>query len=758
MAINHARPARQRAGKARTHGIILPMVAPTRPLAVSVADAADPQGWLARLGDRFAADELQQIGIAMEWAQALYAGQYYAPINAPVFPHAVAAASIVADLRLSADTVIATLLFCAPDHLPDAQEQIEARFSPTVAKLVDGISKVRKMAALSRVEAGRKEDAQQQIETVRKMLLAMVEDIRVVLVKLAWRTQTMHYLAKCDESVRVPIARETLDIFAPLANRLGVWQIKWELEDLGFRFLEPTVYKRIASLLDEKRVDRETFIAESIASLREELLKQGIKADLMGRPKHIFSIYKKMKQKRLDFSEMYDIRAIRVLVNDISDCYSALGVVHHIWQPIPGEFDDYISHPKGNFYRSLHTVVVGPQDKALEVQIRTFDMHEHAEYGVAAHWRYKEGGSGDARYEEKIAWLRQLLDWRDDMSQQSTVAEAFQAEQFDDSVYALTPAGRVIAMPRGSTPVDFAYHLHTDLGHRCRGAKVDGHIVPLDTPLQTGQRVEILAAKEGGPSIDWLHQGYLKSHRAIAKVRHWLRQQNLDIAIETGRGILERELTRAGSHPNLEELADKLGYKQLNELLAAVGQNEVTSRDLAIALAPAPVEVPVEAGDIIKRARADTHGEGILIEGVDKLMTMLARCCKPVPPDAVVGFVTKGRGISIHRSDCATLKRLSANAPERLITADWGEKLRGAQHGQVFAADVEVEAHDRPSLLRDISDLFSRDKINVTAAQTLSRNQIARMRFTLEIRDAQGLRKVMEHVKQVAGVIAVVRR
>ncbi|PHV12167.1 RelA/SpoT family protein [Chitinimonas sp. BJB300] len=753
------------------------MVAPTRPLAVSVAEAADPQAWLSRLTDRYTPEEMSQLAIAMEWAQTLYAGRCYSPIDAPVFPHAVAAASIVADLRLSADTVIASLLFCAPDYLPDAYEQIGARFGETVAKLVDGISKVRKMAALSRIEASRKEDAQQQIETVRKMLLAMVEDIRVVLVKLAWRTQTMHYLAKCDEAVRVPIARETLDIFAPLANRLGVWQIKWELEDLGFRHLEPVTYKKIASLLDEKRVDRENFIAESIAFMRDELLKQGIKADLMGRPKHIFSIYKKMKKKRLDFSEMYDIRAIRVLVNSIPECYTALGVVHNLWQPIPGEFDDYISKPKGNFYRSLHTVVMGPNDKALEVQIRTFDMHEHAEYGVAAHWRYKEGGQGDTRYEEKIAWLRQLLDWRDDMSQQNTgqsdsssadnfgtwrhtaaLAEAFQAEQFDDSIYALTPAGRVIVLPHGSTPVDFAYHLHTDLGHRCRGAKVDGHIVPLDTALQTGQRVEIIAAKEGGPSLDWLHQGYLKSHRAVTKVRHWVRQQNLDVAIEAGRTILDREVGRTGTHPNLEELADKLGFKHLNELLAAVGQNEVTARDLALALAPAPVATLVEAENIVKRARADTHGEGILIEGVDKLMTMLAKCCKPVPPDAVIGFVTKGRGISIHRRDCATLKRLSANAPERLITADWGNKLSCPQQSQVFSADIAVEAHDRPSLLRDISDLFSRDKINVTAAQTLTRNQFARMRFTLEIRDAQTLRRVMDNVQTIPGVISVIRR
>ncbi|WP_374347797.1 bifunctional (p)ppGpp synthetase/guanosine-3',5'-bis(diphosphate) 3'-pyrophosphohydrolase [Chitinimonas sp.] len=734
------------------------MVAPTRPLAVSIADAANPKTWLARLNDRFNPEELGQIALAMEWANALYAGKLLARINEPVFTHAVAAASIVADLRLSAEAVIATLLFCAPDYLPDASEQISARFGPAVAKLVEGVGKVRKMSALARVEAGRHDDAERQIETVRKMLLAMVEDIRVVLIKLAWRTQTMHYLAKCDEAVRLPIARETLDLFAPLANRLGVWQIKWELEDLAFRFQEPALYKKIATLLDEKRIDRENFIAESLELLRGELLKQGIKADLMGRPKHIYSIYKKMQQKRLDFTKLYDIRAIRVLVDTVPECYTALGVVHNLWQPIPGEFDDYISHPKGNFYRSLHTVVVGPHDKALEIQIRTFEMHEHAEYGVAAHWRYKEGGSGDSRYEEKIAWLRQLLDWREDVSQQSAVADAFKAEVFDDTVYALTPAGRVIALPEGATPIDFAYHLHTDLGHRCRGAKVDGHIVTLDTPLKTGQCVEITAAKEGGPSLDWLHSGYLKSHRAITKVRHYIRQQHLDVAIEAGRAILDREVHRAGTHPSLDDVAERLGYKKLDELLAALGQNEVSSRELASALAPEPVAVAVEPGDIVKRAKADTHGEGILIEGVDKLMTLLAKCCKPVPPDAVMGFVTRGRGISIHRSDCTTLRRLSTQAPERLITADWGNLAARKGQAHVFAADVEVTAQDRPSLLRDISELFARDKINVTAAQTQSRNQIARMRFTLEIRDAQALRRVIEHVRQVGGVIDVVRR
>ncbi|MBV1775214.1 bifunctional (p)ppGpp synthetase/guanosine-3',5'-bis(diphosphate) 3'-pyrophosphohydrolase [Burkholderiaceae bacterium DAT-1] len=728
------------------------MVAPTRPLALSVAEAHDPSGWLGRLSDYFSPDDIRRVADALEWVKAAYAGKTLDHTDEPAFPHAVASAAIVADLRLNADTVIATLLFCIPDFADDGVEQIRTRFGESVAHLVEGVSRVRKIQALTRVTQAAN-NAEGQVEVLRKMLLAMVEDIRVVLIKLAWRTQTMHYLPHCDEPVRRMIAHETLEVFAPLANRLGVWQIKWELEDLGFRSLEPATYKRIAKLLDERRTDRESFITDAIEKLRASLDAAGVKADLMGRPKHIYSIWKKMQKKKLDFTELYDIRAVRILVNTMPECYTALGVVHHIWQPVPGEFDDYISHPKGNFYRSLHTVVVGPEDKALEVQIRTFEMHEHAEYGVAAHWRYKEGGEGDSRYEEKIAWLRQLLDWREEVSTQATVAEAFKSELFDDSIYVLTPQGRVISLPRGSTPVDFAYHVHSDLGHRCRGAKVNGHIVPLSTPLENGQRVEIMAAKEGGPSIDWLHQGYIKSHRAATKVRHWIRQQNLDVAIETGKTIFEREVSRSGLHPNQEDVASRLGYKRVEDLYAAIGQNEITSRDIQLALQPPEPEVPLVPDEIIRDSKADHHGEGILIEGVDKLLTLLAKCCKPVPPDPVVGFVTKGRGISIHRDDCPTLMRLSAASPERLITAQWGKQL-----GHIFAADIEVMANDRPSLLRDISDILARNKINVTGVNTASRDQTARMRFTLEIRDANALRHVCAQISAVHGVTSVARR
>ncbi|UXY13958.1 bifunctional (p)ppGpp synthetase/guanosine-3',5'-bis(diphosphate) 3'-pyrophosphohydrolase [Chitiniphilus purpureus] len=732
------------------------MVAVTRPLAQSIAQAADPAQWLAQLAPRYRAEDLVRMRKATDWAQQCYGDDTLDESGAPLFHHAVAAASIVADLNLDADAVIAALTYAVPERETGAIETLREQLGDDAARLVEGLVRVKKLDTLAHAPRGKPQEAAAQIEAVRKMLLAMVEDMRVVLVALAWRTQTMHELTQAPEEIRRLRARETLDLFAPLANRLGVWQIKWELEDLGFRYLEPETYRKIARLLDERRVDRERFIGDVLATLRRELANAQIHADLTGRPKHIYSIWKKMQQKKLDFSELYDIRAVRVLVDDLKDCYTVLGIVHNLWQPIPGEFDDYIAQPKGNFYRSLHTAVIGPQDKALEVQIRTFEMHEHAEYGVAAHWRYKEGGQGDSKYEEKIAWLRQLLDWREDMAQETQLADAFKAELFDDTIYVLTPAGRVIALPKGATPVDFAYHLHTDLGHRCRGAKVDGAIVPLSTALETGQRVEILSTKEGGPSLDWLHQGYVKSHRAAQKIRAWIRQQNLDVAVEAGRALYDKEAARVGrTQVSQDTVAHRLGFKSSDELHAALGQGEVTLRALADALLfddkPA-ADVPVSAEDVIRAARADQKGEGILIEGVDKLMTLLAKCCKPVPPDGVVGFVTKGRGISIHRSDCVTLKRLAAASPERLIKADWGRQTHN-----VFATDLLVEAHDRPGLLRDLSDVMGREKINVTAVNTLSKDHRARMRFTVEIRSAAELQRIFTKLAEVNGVLQVVR-
>ena len=730
------------------------MVSVVRSVADTLADAADPATWLAHLGASLSNEERTMLTRAFDAARELYAGKRLPHTGEDVFSHAVAAAAIVADLNLLPDAIAATLLFAVPEYRNDWQEWLPKSFNRTVLTLVEGGNRVQRLTELARIDKlATPDDRAKQAETMRKMLLAMVADIRVVLIELAWRTQTMHYLAEVpDERVRRQIAQETLDLFAPLANRLGVWQIKWELEDLGFRHTEPENYKKIAKLLDERRLERIDYIERVLNTLRAELKKAGIKGEVAGRPKHIYSIWKKMKKKKLDFSELYDIRAVRILVERLQDCYTVLGLIHSMWQPIPGEFDDYISNPKANDYRSLHTAVIGPEDRGVEVQIRTFEMHEHAEFGVAAHWRYKEGGRGDAQYEEKISWLRQLLDWREEMSgsDKEDLADAFKTELFSDTIYVLTPQGRVLALPHGATPIDFAYALHTDVGHRCRGAKVEGHIVPLSTPLQNGQRVEVLTARDGGPSVNWLHEGWVKSPRAIAKIRQFIRQQNADAVRETGRQIFERELARHPHvQPNLSALAEKLGYDRLDELYGAIGHGEVSLRALANGIesfAPPPV-VELTADDIVRRSKGSHDAGGVLIEGVGNLMTILAKCCKPAPPDSVVGFVTRGRGISIHRSNCITLKRLSADAPERLIAADWGE-----QKSSVFPIDLEVHAADRPGLLRDISDVFSREKLNVIGVNTLSRNQKAKLRFTVEVRHVRDISRVLAHVMEVRGV------
>jgi GTP pyrophosphokinase len=586
----------------------------------------------------------------------------------------------------------------------------------------------------------------------------MVEDIRVVLIKLAERTQAMRELAHADEDIRRSVAKEVQDIYAPLANRLGVWQVKWELEDLSFRYLEPELYKKIARLLDEKRIGREQFIADVREQLRQELLKNGVVGEVSGRPKHIFSIYKKMKRKGVDFSEVYDVRAVRVLVGDLKDCYTALGVVHGLWQPIPGEFDDYISHPKGNDYRSLHTAVIGPEGKALEVQIRTHDMHNHAELGVAAHWRYKEGGKQDAGFEEKIAWLRQIMEWKDDVHDAGELMEQFKTGLFQDTVYILTPQGKVVALTKGATPIDFAYHVHTDLGDRCRGAKVDGNIVPLTYPLQNGQRVEIITVKQGGPSRDWLNSslGYVKTSRAKTKIRHWFKHQHYEENVAQGREALEKETRRLGLPlPNLETLAQKNRFAKPEDLLAAIGRGDITARQVVAA-------VQEEVGHKEKaeeewqmpapRVGLGPSSSGVLIYGEGGMLTTIAKCCKPAPPDPIVGFVTRGRGVAIHRKDCPNVTHFDEIRRERLLDASWGLKSGG-----YYDVDIEVEANDRQGLLHDISDVFTREKINVTAVSTLSRGLQAGMRFTVQIADLGQLSRILALVQEVPGV-AWVRR
>jgi GTP pyrophosphokinase len=707
------------------------------------------------------ADAIRLAG-AYEFARSVY-GDNLLGTGEPVLEHALGVVSSLAALRLDVETRIAGILFAVPQYLADSQDKLAAAFGPVVATLVAGIAKLNRLRILTRALAGQETGAARssQAEVLRKMLLAMVEDIRVVLVRLASRTQTLRFLARAPDALRRTYAQETLDIFAPLANRLGIWQLKWELEDYAFRYLEPELYKKIASMLDEKRDEREKFIADAVTALDAELRGAGLHAEVQGRPKHIYSIYHKMRGKSLDFSELYDVRALRVLVDSVKDCYTALGIVHNLWTPIPKEFDDYISRPKSNDYRSLHTAVIGSDGRALEVQIRTHDMHRHAELGVAAHWRYKEAGPGRSAarpdpFDEKIAWLRQVLAWRDDVAESVNWVDQFKRTALDDTVYVLTPQGRVLDLPQGSTPVDFAYHLHSDLGHHCRGAKVDGVMVPLNYKLTNGQRVEIIAAKSGGPSRDWMNPalGFLQSSRARNKVRQWFNAQALAETVAQGRAVVERELQREGmTGANLDHLAQQLGYARSEDMFAAAGREELGAKLLQTALRGAVPAGPAPESLLPGKSKADAKGSGILIVGMDKLLTQLAKCCRPAPPDAIAGFVTRGRGVSIHRRNCRDLQRLAGLHPERMIEAGWGQQKDG-----VFSVDIVVQAHDRQGLLRDISEVLSREKINVTAVNTQSKQHMAYMSFTVEISDLEQLHRTLALVGDVEGVLSASRR
>ncbi len=710
---------------------------------------------LGTVAEGLPGEERALVARALEFAEPLYAGQALST-GEPVWSHALGLGASLAAIGLDPAGRAAGVLFAAPKYLGDV-EPLRERFGEDIAALATGVEKLYQLRVLTRGSP------QQHHEVLRKMVLGMVEDVRVVLIRLASRTQTLRWFAKNPVAERAAYARETLDIYAPLANRLGVWQLKWELEDLSFRYLEPELYKKIAKMLDEKRVEREHYIENAMALLADALRAAGVKAEIAGRPKHIYSIWNKMRSKGLDFSELYDVRALRVIVDSTKDCYTALGVVHDLWQPIPKEFDDYISRPKGNMYQSLHTAVIGPEGKTLEVQIRTEAMHRHAELGVAAHWRYKEKGAGaraEGKFDEKIAWLRELLAWRDEVADSASWAEKTRQAALDDTVYVVTPQGKVVDLPAGSTPIDFAYALHTDLGHHCRGAKVDGHLVPLETALRSGQRVELVVAKSGGPSRDWLsaERGFVKSPRARQKIRQWFNSQAHAETVAAGRAVVEKEIKREGTtQANLDALAARLGFGRQDELYAAVARDEVNLRQLQAALrapqgaaAPAP-QAPAKT-PAPRRARPANGDKGILVVGIDRLLTQLAKCCKPVPPDAIRGFVTRGKGVSIHREDCAGLKRLAERNPERLIDAQWGGKA-----GAAYPVDMVVTASDRPGLLRDIGDALAREHINVTAVRTQSREELAFMRFTFDVADLAQLRRAFAAVKDVTGVIRAAR-
>ncbi len=643
--------------------------------------SATIRAWLDTLASVFAPPEIDVIRRACELAEPFYSGQLELT-GTPLLQHALGAAAILVQMQMDHETIAATILHAVPEYLDDWAEKLENDFGTQVTMLVEGISRMEQIQQFSEIhnpdkKEKKKGDDVRQIESLRKMLLAMVQDIRVVLIKLAERTQTMRHLSGASEDQQKLIAQQTRSIFAPLANRLGVWQLKWELEDFSVRYLEPGLYKKVARLLDERRVDREQYIATVVSQLEQSLGHAAVKAEVTGRPKHIYSIINKMRIKQLDFSELYDVRAVRILVDDIKGCYTALGLVHELWPPIDGEFDDYIAHPKSNNYRSLHTAVLGPRGLALEVQIRTHEMHQHSELGVAAHWRYKEGVKSDSKFDEKIAWLRQILKWKEDLADKGDMQEQFRNELFHDQVYVLTPQGKVIGLPKGATPVDFAYTLHTDLGHRTRGAKVDGSIVPLNYKLQNGQRVEILTIKQGAPSRDWINPslGYLQSASARAKVRAWFRSQNHDESIAQGRTQLDRELHRLGvTAINQEKLAQRLHFNKLEDLLAAIGRNGITLHRIAVAMQEELPNKVIEAAkpNVFRPATQRTAKADITVGGVNNLMTRIAKCCNPVPGDAIVGYVTRDRGITIHRKDCAFMLHLMESRRDRKLTAQWG--------------------------------------------------------------------------------------
>jgi GTP pyrophosphokinase len=670
--------------------------------------------------------------------------------------HADAVAAILRQMGGSEAMQAASYLVHACPYLARPQESITRGFGESYAALAIETNQLMAVQRQARIGEG----PQAQAENIRKMLLAFSRDLRVVMLRLASRLQTLRWYAASRSLAPANVSREVLDVFAPLANRLGIWQVKWEMEDLAFRFLEPDTYKQVARLLDERRVEREDYVEQLRTRLERELQAQGLHAQVAGRPKHIYSIVKKMRGKSLGFDQVFDVRALRVIVREVRECYAALSWVHQQFEAIPSEFDDYIARPKPNGYQSLHTVVRDAAGRAIEIQIRTQAMHDHAEHGVAAHWAYKEAGakgyggvSASGEYDTKIAVLRQLLAWERDLASAG-------AGLFEDRIYVLTPQASVVELTQGATPVDFAYTVHTSLGHRCRGARVDGAMVPLNTPLKNGQTVEIIAAKEGGPSRDWLNPelGFLAGQRARAKARAWFNEQFKDETVARGREAVEKLLQREGrTAMRLEDLAAQLGFKSAEDLFAVVGKDEFSLRTIETLFRPAAAPVPQDEFLLKKpRATAATPKGGVLVVGVDSLMTQLAKCCKPAPPDAIGGFVTRGKGVSIHRSDCSNLREFVARNPERVIEVQWGRPSADSQ--ALYPVDVAVEAADRQGLLRDISEVFAKEKMNVVGVQTQSLKGVAWMTFTVEISDSHRLNAVLSQVREVAGVRAARRR
>lgn len=675
--------------------------------------------------------------------------------NVEHIANASSAAELLADVGFDAETLAATLLLEPFENGVITVEQIRVRVNPAVAELLEGVQRMHAIRGLRQLQNHSAADGSQW-EVLRRMVLAMANDVRVVIVTLAWHVVHLRAAKNAAPEEQKNVAREALDLYAPLANRLGVWQIKWALEDLALRYLEPERYKEIARLLEERRVDRERYLARFIDELQQALIAEGIPAEVKGRPKHIYSIWKKMQRKNLGFDEIFDIRAVRVIARTVAECYAVLGLVHSRWRYLRSEFDDYIAAPKHNLYQSLHTAVVGPDAKVVEVQIRTREMDAHAELGVAAHWRYKEGAGVDLTLERKLTWLRQLLDWRDTVIAAPDATENAPREAPIDRIYVLTPKGRIMDLPAEATPLDFAYHVHSDVGHRCRGAKVGGKIVPLTAALHNGDVVEILTVKQGGPSRDWLNAslGYLNSPKAREKVAQWFKHQNYDVDVAHGRVILEKELHRVGlSEVNLERLAQRMDFAKPDKLFAAVGRGEVKPAQVAHALqisAP-PVEVTPR---VVSPLRSTKARSDIFIEGEGNLLATYARCCKPLRGDDVVGFITRGRGVTVHRQDCVNLSHHRVESPERVVRVTWGEA-----EDATYSVDVRIVATDRQGLLRDVTATLANERINVTGTNSISdaRTGHAHITLTLQIRDLGQLQRLLAQVGQLPSVITVRR-
>lgn len=711
---------------------------------------------------------------ARNFAQPLLEGSAF-DSGEDVLAHADAMVQMLAQMGDSQDMQAACYLVYACDHLAKPEDVIGKAFGASFAALAIETSRLIRIQRQARLSAGEEVKPDLGVENVRKMLLAFSRDLRVVMLRLASRLQTLRHYSVVKRPLPNGLAQESLQVFAPLANRLGIWQIKWELEDLSFRFTDPDTYRQVAQWLDEKRAERESYISSTCAFIVQGLKNQGIDAKVYGRPKHIYSIVKKMRDKGVGFDRVLDIRAFRILVDTVPDCYAALSWVHSQYVPMVEEFNDYIARPKSNGYQSLHTVVRDPQQKPIEIQIRTQSMHDHAEHGVAAHWAYKEAGkkgysgvSATGAYDAKIAVLRQLLAWERDMASVNSQSSGKNSQDkkdvqvAQDRIYVLTPEAAVVELPEGATPIDFAYTLHTNLGHRCRGAHIDGAMVPLNTVLKNGQTVAITAVKEGGPSRDWLNPelGFLVSTRARAKVRAWFNAQVLQETVSKGRESVEKLLQREGkSSTNLEELSVQLGFKSSEALFESVGKEEFSLRAIEQFLRPnaAPIVTPDDY-ILLKKSKPTKPSEngGVLVVGIDSLMTQLAKCCKPAPPDEIKGFVTRGKGVSIHREDCSNFAQIERKNPDRVIEVAWGNAK--AAQPLAYQVDVSIEAFDRQGLLRDISEVFAKEKMNVVGVQTQSIKEVAWMTFTVEVFDTRKLNKVLGLIAEVKGVRNARRR